>query len=175
MGELLGVAILLAVLGLLLVILAGTGRRRWGLDSGRTVALDDVTLFSERLKLVGRPDRIVRQGEHLIPEEWKSSKRVSEGHRLQLGTYFLLIEEEYGVRPPYGWVVIRDGERVRVENSEVLRSEVFAIAERIRECRRVVRDEIPVRQPAWKCRACGQRANCSQVNPASTSPVRKFS
>src|SRR4051812_17711053 len=99
MGQLLAVALGLVLLGLLLVGLAYRGRRMRGLGSGETVALDDVTLFSERLKLTGRPDRIVRQGEYLIPEEWKSSKRVSDGHRLQLGTYFILIEEEYGVRP----------------------------------------------------------------------------
>ena len=57
----------LGLLGLLLVVLAMRGRRKRGLGSGETVALDDVTLFSERLKLVGRPDRIVRQGEHAHP------------------------------------------------------------------------------------------------------------
>src|SRR3954465_137909 len=163
MGELLGVALVLGLLGLLLVILAVRGRRKRGLGSGETVALDDVTLFSERLKLVGRPDRIVRQGKELIPEEWKSSKRVSVGHRLQLGTYFLLIEEEFGVRPPFGVVVIRDGERVEVENTEALRSEVLAIAEKIREHRRHIEQEIRVRAIAAKCRACGQRRNCVQA------------
>ena len=48
------------------------GRRKRGLGSGETVALDDVTLFSEALRLVGRPDRLVGQGETLIPEEWSS-------------------------------------------------------------------------------------------------------
>ncbi len=132
MGELLAVALALGLVGLLLVVLAM--RRRWkrGLGSGETVALDDVTLFSERLKLVGRPDRIVRQGKHLIPEEWKSSKRVNQGHKLQLGTYFLLIEEEYGVRPPFGVVVLGDGSRIEVKNTEGLRSEVLGVAEKIR-------------------------------------------
>ncbi|MEJ7639014.1 MAG: PD-(D/E)XK nuclease family protein, partial [Singulisphaera sp.] len=111
MGELLDGALLLG----LLVVLAVRGRCKRGLGSGETVALDDVTFFSERLQLVGRPDRIVRQGGTLIPEEWKSSKRVNDGHRLQLGTYFLLIEEEYGERPPFGVVVLRDGSRVEVK------------------------------------------------------------
>ena len=114
---------------------------------------------------LGPPDRIARQGETLIPEEWKSSKRVSDGHRLQLGAYFILIEEEYGVRPPFGVVVLGDGSRVKVENTERLRSKVLAIAEKIREHRRGLREEIPVRQPAWKCRICGQRANCTLASP----------
>jgi CRISPR-associated exonuclease Cas4 len=153
-----------AALGLVLVVLAKRGRRNRGLGTGDTVALDDVTLFSERLGLVGRPDRIVREGEMHIPEEWKpTAKRVYPPHRLQLAAYFLLIEEEYGVRPPYGWVVIRDGERVKVQNTEGLRAEALAIAEEIREHRRAIEEEVPVRQPAAKCRACGQRGNCRQA------------
>ena len=113
--------------------------------------------------LVGRPDRIVRQGGLLIPEEWKSAKRVSYGHRLQLGAYFLLIEEEYGERPPFGVVVLGDGSRFEVENTEKLRSKVLAIAERVRERRRAIGQEIPVRQPAAKCRVCGQLRNCGQA------------
>ena len=175
MSQLLVVAIVLGILGLLLAVLAIRGRWKRGLGFGETIALDNVTIFSERLKLVGRPDRIIRQGEDLIPEEWKSSKRVSKGHRLQLGTYFLLIEEEYGERPPFGVVVLGDGSRVEVENTESLRSEVLSIAEKIREHRATLGEAIPVRQPAWKCRACGQRENCSQAAPPATSPVRKFS
>ena len=99
----------------------------------------------------------------MIPEEWKSAKRVSEGHRLQLGTYFLLIEEEYGVRPPFGVVVLGDGTRHQVKNTEALRSRVLAIAEKIREQRQALREEIAVRQPAAKCCVCGQRGNCGQA------------
>jgi len=135
-----------------------------GLGSGETVALDNVTLYSERLKLVGRPDRLVRDGGYLIPEEWKSAKRVSHGHRLQLGAYFLLIEEEYGERPPFRVVVLGDGSRVEVENTEALRLEVLGIAEKIRKHRARLASEIPVGQPAWECRMCGQRGNCGQVS-----------
>jgi CRISPR-associated exonuclease Cas4 len=165
MGYLLYAAWVLLVLGVVLVYLALKGRMLRGLGSGETVTLDDVTLFSETHGLVGRPDRIVREGEFLIPEEWKSSRRVGDGHRLQLGTYFILIEETYGVRPPHGWVVLGDGSRHRIENTERLRSKVLDVAARIRERRRALREEIPVRQPAAKCRACGQRNNCGQSGP----------
>lgn len=162
-ARLFGVALVLGLLGLLLVVLSKRGRAARGLGSGQTLALDNLTLYSERLKLVGRPDRIERRDGSLIPEEWKSAKRVSHGHRLQLATYFLLIEEEYGERPPFGVVVLGDGSRVEVENTESLRIEVLAIAERIRERRRVLGEEIPVRQPARKCRVCGQRGNCGHA------------
>lgn len=163
-ARLFGVAAVLGLLGLLLVVLSKRGRWLEGLGSGETVALDDVTLFSKRHGLVGRPDRIVRRDGSLIPEEWKSSKRVSDGHRLQLGTYFILIEEQYGERPPFGVVVLGDGSRVEVKNTEELRAKVLKVAELIRERRRAIGEEIPVRQPAAKCRVCGQRGNCGQAS-----------
>ncbi len=67
------------------------------------------------------------------------------------------------MRPPHGFVVLGDGSRVRVENTAKLRSTVLAIADQIREHRREIGREIPVRQPAAKCRACGQRPNCGQA------------
>jgi CRISPR-associated exonuclease Cas4 len=162
-GWLFAFAVAVALFGLLLVALASKARASSGLAGGTTVALDNVTICSEQLKLVGRPDRIVRDGKMLIPEEWKSSKRVSEGHRLQLGAYFLLIEAEYGARPPHGFIVLGDKSRVKVENTERLRSAVLAIAERIREHRRALHHEVPVHQPVAKCRMCGQRGNCRQA------------
>ena len=155
------IAVSLGIFGLVLLLGAARVRRVRGLGAGETVALDNVTLYSPRLKLVGRPDRIVKEGVTYIPEEWKSSKQVGHGHRLQLGTYFLLIEEAYGVRPPFGVVVLGDGSRVRIDNTKALRSEVLAIAEQIRERRATLSQ--PVSQPAYKCRRCGQRANCGQA------------
>lgn len=154
---------ILALFGLVLLLLAGRTRTRTGLGTGETVALDNVTLYSERHRLVGRPDRIVKRGNAYIPEEWKSSKRISLGHRLQLGAYFILIEEHYGVRPPFGVVVLGDGSRVEVPNTDALRGEVLAVAEQIRAHHARLTESIPVRQPANKCRRCGQRANCTQA------------
>jgi CRISPR-associated exonuclease Cas4 len=159
----LGLILSLVLVGALLVWWAAHSRSARGLGGGRTVALDDTVLYSEELKLVGRPDRIVQKGKHLIPEEWKSSKRFNEGNRLQVGAYLLLIEARYGSRPPFGVVVLGDGSRVKVKNTPKLRSEVLAIAEGIREHRRNVHEEIRVRQPAAKCRVCGQRKNCRQA------------
>ena len=156
------VGLVLLALGVFLVIRAGRGRAVQGLGKGKTLALDNVTLFSERLGLVGRPDRLVKDGEHVIPEEWKSSKRLGQGHKLQLGAYFLLIEEKYGVRPPHGFVVLGDGSRVQVENTEALRSEVLQIADNIRFHRANLSKLIRVRKPAAMCRVCGQRKSCGQ-------------
>lgn len=164
MKEVIVAAAVLALLALLLLVVALRARAKRGLGAGETEALDDVTLYSERLGLVGRPDRIVRRGEIYVPEEWKSSIHVSHGHRLQLATYFLLIEEEYGVRPPYGVVVLGDGSRVEVKNTPALRAEVLTVAAAIRVRRTRLAEPVPVNQPASKCRRCGQRANCGQAS-----------
>jgi CRISPR-associated exonuclease Cas4 len=157
-------AVVAGALALALLLVSLRARARRGLGAGETVALDNVTLHSARLKLVGRPDRIVKSGGRYIPEEWKSSRRVNHGHELQLGTYFLLIEEEYGVRPPHGVVVLGDGSRVQVRNTEALRSEVLSIAARIREQRARLALPVRVSQPVNKCRRCGQRPNCGVAN-----------
>ncbi|MFO0887916.1 MAG: Dna2/Cas4 domain-containing protein [Isosphaeraceae bacterium] len=163
MNTLLALGVALLVLAVVVLLIATRTRKGRGFEPGLTVSLDDRTLFSKRLMLVGRPDRLVRQGSAIIPEEWKSSRRVYHGHRLQLAVYFLLIEDQFGVRTPHGFVVLGDGSRVKVENTERLRSEALDIAHQIRSHRRDRLTPIPVSQPAAKCRACGQRANCEQA------------
>jgi CRISPR-associated exonuclease Cas4 len=150
-------------LGLFLVLAARGMRRGRGLAPGQTFALDDVTLYSARYALAGRPDRIIRAGGSLIPEEWKSAKRLWPSHVTQMGVYFLLIEESYGVRPPYGYVVLGTGKRHRVENDAKLKAWVLDLAGQIRAARASVYDEIPVSPRPGQCRACGQRSECGQA------------
>ena len=151
------ISLVAVALGLLLLLAGKSARQRRGLTDAPTVDLDDRVLYSARLKLSGRPDRIV---EGNIPEEWKSSLRVYDSHRVQLGCYLILIEEETGVRPTHGWIVTGDHRRHRIENTPELREWVLDIAERIRATRRNLGQEIPVRQPAAKCQACGMTKGC---------------
>ena len=152
-------AIAALVIGILLLGGGRAVRRKRGLAEGRTTALDNRALRSVRYGLVGRPDRII---DGVIPEEWKSSKRVYDSHRAQLGVYFILIEEETGVRPTHGFISLKSGERVRVENKAELRDWVLGVAEQIRAARRKMGHEITVRQPPGKCRRCGMREGYGQ-------------
>jgi CRISPR-associated exonuclease Cas4 len=106
-------------------------RRDRGLGEERTVALDNVMLTSRRLGLTGRPDRLVKADGTIIPEEWKSSRRVWPSHRAQMGTYFLLIEEELRIRPTHGFIVLGDGTRHRIENTSELRAYVLELSCRV--------------------------------------------
>src|SRR3954453_11909361 len=109
-----------------------------------------------------RPDRIFDDGGTPIPEEWKSARRVHDSHRAQMAVYFILLEEETGVRPPYGVIVTGDGRREIVRNTDELRAWVLSVADEIRAAQRELNREIPVSQPPAKCRGCGQKENCRQ-------------
>jgi CRISPR-associated exonuclease Cas4 len=65
-------AVLALALGLWLVLAGRSIRRRRGLESGRTLSLDNVTLTLRTLGLTDRPDRLVKSGGTVIPEEWSS-------------------------------------------------------------------------------------------------------
>ncbi len=159
-----GVGAMLALLPGLVLILGGRGmRRRRGLGGGKTVALDNVTLTSRCYGLTGKPDRMIRQGGMVIPEEWKRSRSVWPNHRAQLGVYFILIEEQLEVRPTHGFIVCGDGTRHRVENSEELRAWVLGLAGQIRAARAAVDETIPVNPRAGQCRPCGVRQYCGQA------------
>jgi hypothetical protein len=147
-----------AALALLLVLLVPTGsslRRRFGLGGGHTVSLDGGTLTSYRLRLTGRPGRLIREDGALIPEEWKSARVVRPSYRAQLGVYFLPVEEELRVRPPHGFVALGDGTRHRVENTEGLRAWALGLVARIRAARAEVTRPIPVSPWPGQCRRCG--------------------
>lgn len=156
------IALAALLIGILLVWRGRGARREHGLGDAATLDLDSRVLYSAELGLAGRPDRLFRDGAFVIPEEWKSSRRVYDSHRAQLGVYLLLVEEAYGLRPPYGVIVTSDGLRHQVANSDQLRAWVLDVAERVRAARRQLGVEIRVNQPAAKCRACGMKEACGQ-------------
>ena len=158
-----GLAVSALLIGLLLVVVGGKLRLARGLADARTLDLDRQTLVSRRHGLVGRPDRLIREAGSIIPEEWKSSFRPRPWHRVQLGVYFLLVEEHHGIRPPYGYIVCGDGSRHRVENDDALRAFVLDLAGQIRTARRNVGRPIPVHPKPGRCRPCGLKEHCGQA------------
>ncbi len=154
--------ILLFAIGLAMVLRGRGTRSHRGLSQGRTIDLDGRNLYSATYGLAGRPDRVFDDGGMPIPEEWKSALRVHDSHRAQMSVYFILIEEETGLRPPYGVIVTGDGRREIVRNTNELRACVLDIADKIRAVRWQVAEIIQVRQPPAKCRGCGVREACEQ-------------
>jgi len=105
---------------------------------------------------------LIRVGDFVIPEEWKpSARRIYHPHKLQVAAYCVLIEEKFQVRPPHGVVVLAGGERVEVPFTDELRREVLTIAEKIREHRRKLEEEIPAKDSGVTVhQGAGERKFC---------------
>ncbi len=131
------------VLAVLVYLLLGAWSRRQraglGLTEGVIVAADDShlgspTLRSARLGLVGRPDHVLRSGQAVIPVEHKPrARRVYPSHVLQVAAQCLLVEEVYGVRPPYGLVVLAGGVQERVPFTPALEQRLLATMAEMRQ------------------------------------------
>jgi CRISPR-associated exonuclease Cas4 len=92
-------------------------RQGIGLEKGAVIAADDSrlrspTLRSKRLGLVGRADHLLRSGNVVIPVEQKpGSRRLQPSHVMQVAAQCMLVQEVYGVRPPYGLLVLAAASR----------------------------------------------------------------
>lgn len=157
-----GFLLILAALGIAFILAGKAARRRHGFTNGRTLDLDQRTLYSPTHRIAARPDRIVQEIGFPIPEERKGSLRVYPSHIAQLGAQLIVIEDVYGVKPPYGYIITGDDVRHRIENTPELRARVLEIADQIRAMRKHIDTPIPVKQPAAKCRRCGLRERCGQ-------------
>ena len=119
------------------------------------------TLKSARYALTGKPDKVVMNGRQVIPYEFKSASvdRPREGHMLQMGTYFLILEEIYPDKAiPYG--IIKYGNNAfRIDNTSRIKAATLEIAQQIRG-----NYGIPTRNHSnsGKCYKCGFRDGCLQ-------------
>jgi len=158
------------LLGYGLLRLAEGLRRRTGLPSGRVIYADtgswsrcEEPLFSPRYRLTGRPDYLVEKRGRIIPVEVKSGLAPPEpyrSHLLQLAAYCLLIEEEYGHRPPYGLIKYQD-HVLQVDYTPALRQallDTLALMRRDLPAAEVPPGHVNPR----RCRRCGYRSVCGQ-------------
>jgi CRISPR-associated exonuclease Cas4 len=161
-------ALLLIAAILVYALLTGVSRRERaevGLTNEVLEYTDDATepaptLRSDRYGLVGRPDQLARVGNALVPLEQKPrSRRLQQSHILQVAAQCLLVQEVYGVRPPYGVVVLASGSRRQGEFSPQLERRLLDTMSRMRAM--LGADTPP--EPVWisgKCRACGFSETC---------------
>ena len=165
-AELLVLALVLTAAAYILLVRWTRRRRRaLGIGEGTIVSADDSlirapTLRSARLGLVGRCDHLLRVGNAYVPVEQKpSARRLQQSHMLQMGALCLLVHDVYGVRPPYGVVVLADGSQARVTFSKELER---GVVRTMAEMRRILASGEPP-GPRWaaaKCRACGYHPVC---------------
>lgn len=96
-------------------------------------------LYSAEYELQGKPDYIFKKrfGKGIVPVELKSGSIGDDplphrGDLLQLGAYFLILEDVYHVRPKFGRLVYKDYMFV-VKNKKSLRKEVQRTTKEMRE------------------------------------------
>jgi CRISPR-associated exonuclease Cas4 len=163
-------ALFLLVLALSLLWLSRHQSRLAGLPHGRVVYSDtnnwqplEKALYHPRLKLSGKPDYLVRQGDTIIPVEVKSGKSPAspyDSHIYQLAAYCLLVENEFGVRPPYG-ILLYGKERFKVEYTEALEQDLLSILGEMRQSEKAA-DLARSHQIMARCRGCGFVYTCEQ-------------
>ncbi len=158
---------LLLVLACALLLLALYLRHRSGLPAGAVTYGDadgaGQVLRSERYGLVGKPDYLVRRGRHLIPVEVKPGRTAAQPYRsdiLQLAAYGLLVEETYGVAPPYGVIRYQSASH-NVPFTPELRRDLLDTLAAMRAG--IEADDVsPNHHSPARCAACGYQDACGQ-------------
>ncbi len=168
-GLLLALALLLLALAALALGWSARQRRRLGLPPGQIVASDmgawerlREPLYSERHRLTGRPDYVVRQGRALVPVEVKPGRQAAQPYPsdiMQLAAYCLLLEEAEGQAPPYGLIRYRD-QTFRVAYTAALRRRLVDLLGEMRQ-QAAAADVPPNHHEPQRCARCGQREHCT--------------
>ena len=96
-------------------------------------------LYSAKYELQGKPDYIFQSPflKKIVPVELKSGEIDEEemphhGDLLQLGAYFLILEDVYGQKPPFGRIVYQDY-MFEIKNTAKIRNEVLSTMKEMRE------------------------------------------
>lgn len=167
MKLILGLALLL--LSLLLYILSRKKMQAAGLPGGRVIYSDtgrweklEKPLYDPISQITGRPDYLVRLDEFVIPVEVKSGHPVSpyDSHIFQLAAYCLLVESEFGKRPPYG-IIHYHHRSFSIEYTEEMEQALKALLTEMRQDDRR-RNIARSHEHAGRCRNCGFNRSCDQ-------------
>lgn len=96
-------------------------------------------LYSAKYELQGKPDYVFQSPilKKIVPVELKSgaigeADSPHHGDLLQLGAYFLILEDVYGQKPPFGRLVYQDY-MFEIKNTAKLRNEVLGTMKEMRE------------------------------------------
>lgn len=143
-------------------------RKNLNLEDGEIKYVDDLEkesklLESEKHKLRGRPDLILKKNGKPVPVEVKTG-RVPKGpffsHILQIAAYCSLVEDDMGETPPYG--LIRYGEtEFEIEYDSDLKD---LLLEKLDKMRKQLENQDVHRnhKREGKCRNCSRREICPE-------------
>ena len=115
-------------------------------------------LYSAKYELQGKPDYVFQSPflKKIVPVELKSGAIDEEemphhGDLLQLGAYFLILEDVYGQKPPFGRIVYQDY-MFEIRNTAKIRNEVLST---MKEMREMLQYGVGKAKPSFaNCRPC---------------------
>src|SRR5512143_2316797 len=164
------IALLLILLALIFYWQSSRQRKEAGLPGGRVIYTDtrgwgklERPLYDQALGLTGKPDYLVQQGGRIIPVEVKSGRAPEapyDSHIYQLAAYCLLVEKNYGKRPPYGILHYNDRDFAVDFTTELEASLLDLLAEMRRDETRKEVDRS--HEQAARCARCGFRNICDR-------------
>jgi CRISPR-associated exonuclease Cas4 len=161
----------LTLLGIILLWISGRQRRLTGLPTGRVIYSDhdywgivEKPLYDPIFNLTGKPDFIIEQDDVIIPVEVKSGRVKTapyDSHIYQLAAYCLLIQQSFGVRPPYG-ILHYPNQDIAIEYTPQLEQEIIDLLRDVRSQERR-RNIGRSHQSSIRCRRCSYLAVCDQA------------
>lgn len=115
-------------------------------------------LYSAKYELQGKPDYVFQNPitKKIVPVELKSgvideADLPHHGDLLQLGAYFLILEDVYGQKPPFGRIVYQDY-MFEIKNTAKIRNEVLGT---MKEMRDMLQYGVGKAKPSFAtCRPC---------------------
>ena len=120
------------------------------------------TYFSQKYRLVGKPDETFAYGDTEIPIEYKGSyvkDKAYPSHIVQLAAYCLLIEDHFGKRPPYGKIVYNNGKEFEIKYTKELRASLLTTMKNMR-MENPEKELPPICEDTRKCKHCGYAYFC---------------
>jgi CRISPR-associated exonuclease Cas4 len=162
--------VVLVVLSLLFIWQAARKQRSAGMPGGRIIYSDtrdwgevEAPLYHPLLEITGKPDYIIRKGKQVIPVEVKSGRTPDapyDSHIFQVAAYCVLVEREYGIRPPYG-IIHYINRTYAVDFTRELENSLVDVLIDMRACERK-REVKRSHEETARCRGCGFRDVCEE-------------
>lgn len=151
-------------------VLSYQQRRKAGIPTGRVIYSDtrkwgkvEKPIFDPNLRLTGKPDYLVEQGDQIIPVEVKSGKTPQapfDSHIYQLAAYCLLVEYAFGKKPDAG-IIHYPNRTFAIDFTSSLEQNTKAIIQEMQEKTARSRVDRSHDEPR-RCQKCGYRSVCDQ-------------
>ena len=117
--------------------------------------------FSNKYKITGKPDFIIKNNNCYIPVEVKSGfcTEPQKNHIVQLAAYCQLLEENYERFCPYGIIVYSDRSRYKIPFDPKIR---FELETALKNMRKIMKTGKILRNhnDFSKCNNCSMRSYC---------------